>query len=454
MKTDCRDKKIKSFWKGKSGVMTHGMKRGIWVNSGIIFWLLSFNISLIAADFQGSHHIFEYEKAPIAYSRTEAGDPVARFSKDLESGNQELAFDLKFGYLPDILKKLDILPESQVLVFSKSSLQRDLISPTSPRAIYFNDDVYIGWVRWSGSLEISTADPELGGVFYVLPQEKQRVPAIARKNSCLECHVSSKSMGVPGHLFRSFRTTVQGELYQTIGGESMNHNTLLIDRFGGWYVSGSHKGQPHLGNVFGKQRYLNWDEDPMTYGNQSGLTEFFDSSQYYRDSSDMVALMVLSHQIHMHNFLTRLSFETRKNLSAYGHIRYVHPIAEAFLQYLLFAGEPLLEGEIRGGTRFETEFAKRPPFDSRGRSLREFNLKTRLFKYPCSYLVYSDSFRKLPGEIKDFVYFRLWEILSGKDTSEPYREISKYIKRAILEILEDTVKNLPEYWNSSLLPDI
>jgi ABC-type transporter Mla MlaB component len=133
-------------------------------------------------------------------------------------------------------------------------------------------------------------------------------------------------------------------------------------------------------------------------------------------------------------------------LAQYGHINYLRNISEAFLKYLLFTEEAPMADPIRGLSDFTREFAAQGPRDQRGRSLREFDLRTRLFKYPCSYLIYSSAFDNLPPRMKEVLFRRLWEILSGGDSSPEFQRMPALSKRAILEILVDTKPGLPDYW--------
>src|SRR5207302_8884790 len=117
---------------------------------------------------------------------------------------------------------------------------------------------------------------------------------------------------------------------------------------------------------------------------------------------------------------------------------------EPLLKYLLFSGETGLTDRVRGTSGFAEEFCQRGPRDSRGRSLRDFDLQRRLFKYPCSYLIYSAAFDSLPGPVKDYVLHRLWEVLNGKDTSAEFAHLTTADRRAMLEILVTTKPNLPD----------
>ena len=131
-----------------------------------VFALALLSLPLAAEDFQGSDHPLEYDQEPIKYSETQPNDPVAALQAKILSGEVSLGWDDKFGYLPAVLDAFKVPRASQMLVFSKSSLQRKNISPDNPRAIFFNDDVYIGYVPGAPLMEISAVDPLLGGTFY------------------------------------------------------------------------------------------------------------------------------------------------------------------------------------------------------------------------------------------------------------------------------------------------
>lgn len=416
-------------------------------------WVLLAGCLLVAAlgcadadDFQGATHLMPFDEDTINYSKTKDSSPVARLQERIDKGELKLAHDERFGYLPALLKAFKIETNSQTLVFSKTSFQRERISPKTPRALYFNDDIYLGFVAGSPLLEISAADPKLGGVFYSLEQAKVDKPRFVRTDQCLECHASAKSMGVPGHLLRSFATDETGFVDLNSGTSLVNHRTPIEERWGGWYVTGQHGKQLHRGNLFGKAAFARQEKEPNYLGNRDSLEGFFDHTGYLAGTSDIAALMVLEHQTHMHNFITRLNYESTIALRQYGHINYLKNILEAFVRYLLFAEEAAFGSSIQGSPAFARRFEDRGPKDQQGRSLRQFDLQTRLFKYPCSYLIYSKAFDQLPTKVKESLYQRLWDILSGKDASETYQHLSAETKKAILEILADTKTDLPAYW--------
>ena len=312
---------------------------------------------LSRADFQGSTHLMPFDEETINYSKTPDANPVSRLQERISQGEVKLKFDDRYGYLPALLEALKIPRSSQMLVFSKTSFQRERISPRTPRALFFNDEVYVGFIPGSPLMEVSTADPKLGGVFYTLDQSRMDKPRFVRTDQCLECHASAKSMGVPGHLVRSFATDEDGVVDLNNGVSPVNHRTPLSERWGGWYVTGTHGDQTHRGNLVGKAAFEREKKEPNHLGNRTNLTAFFDVSRYLSPSSDIVALMVLEHQTHMQNFITRLNYAATLALAQYGHVDYLKSATEAFLKYLLFVEEAPLSAPIKGTSDFATAFA-------------------------------------------------------------------------------------------------
>ena len=391
-----------------------------------------------------------FDEEALQYTKAPETGPVARLQQRINKGEVKLKHDDAFGYLFSVLRELNISTNSQMLVFSKTSFQRERISPKTPRALFFNDDVYVGFIPGSPLMEVSMADPKIGGVFYTLSQAPAEKPKIVRNDQCLECHASAKSMGVPGHLVRSFAVDEAGVVDLNSGTSLVNHRTPFEERWGGWYVTGTHGAQKHRGNLFGTDAFARQEKEPNYRGNVTDLKPFFDVASYPSANSDIVALMVLEHQTHMHNFIARLNYETTMALQTYGHIRYLKSVADSFLKYLLFTEEAPLSAPVKGTTDFVGQFAGQGPRDQQGRSLRDFDLQTRLFKYPCSYLIYSEPFDNLPEPMKAHLYQRLYDILTGKDSSADFKNIPPERRRAIYEILRETKKGLPAYWNETL----
>lgn len=402
----------------------------------------------------------DFERPPINYATAETRDIIAPLIEKIRAGHVVLDHDGQHGYLASLLSELKVPRSSQVLVFSKTSLQRQRISPKTPRAIYFNDDVTIGFCLRGDVLEVAAADPNLGTVFYTLDQDEANGAAFTRQTeSCLICHGSSSNQGFPGHLIRSVSADRTGELVLSRGTKRVDHSTPFEDRWGGWYVTGSSGKQLHLGNRIFNGRL---DQEGEGVGNVTDLKGYFTVTNYLEPGSDLIALMVLEHQGEAHNRLTRANYLTRlalleqaemnrilgspANERSDGIKRRIQRACEPVVEYLLFCQEAKLGGHVCGTSDFRRDFEARGPFDSKGRTLRQFELKSRMFRYPMSYVIYSRIFDGLPGEAKARVYERLWEVLTGHDRSKEFAHISMEDRRTILEILLETKKDLPTYW--------
>ncbi len=415
--------------------------------------------SLALAEFGRSSYIVPYNESPISYAVTPTTDPVAQLQRRLAAGDAVLTYDPKLGYLPALLEALGIPAESQVLVFARTSLQRDFISPRTPRALYFNDDVYIGYVPGAPLIEIASVDANQGTIFYTLRQGGGQ-PTVTRDDQCLQCHAAPRTLGVPGLIVRSVFADSTGMPLLSAKSFNTDHRSPLAERWGGWYVTGTHGEQRHMGNVIANDESL----DTEAGANITDLTGRFDPTNYLNAHSDIVALMVLEHQTYMHNLITRVNYETRmarRDREAInkmtGHPadtptestqRRIERAGEELLRYMLFVDEEILTDPLRGTSGFAESFAAQGPRDSKGRSLRDLDLNRWLFEYPCSYLIYSEAFDALPDPVREYVYQRLWDILQGNDTSGEYRSLSTPDRQAILEILLETKEGLPEYWRA------
>ena len=366
-------------------------------------------------------------------------------------GGLKLEYTEKWGYLPSLLKYYNIPISSQGLVFSKSSFQLMQIAPDAPRAIYFNDDVYVGWVNHGQYIEVATVDPQTGPVFYTLGQEDDHhYPVLEpQKEQCLVCHDTFQTnTPVPRLLMLSVLPNPDGNALKAAA-LITNDQSPFRERWGGWYVTGTHGKQQHLGNTIVRARADDIDDmkmfiarmDLSAGANVSDLSKRFDTKEYLSPHSDIVALMVLGHQTHVHNMITSGVYELRdaegKGLSGKMN-EIVKDAGERIVRAMLFAGETPLTEPVLGTSSFAAEFKSQGPRDKRGRSLRELDLQRRLLRYPLSYLVYSKSFDAMPGGLKDYVYRRFREILSGEDTSADFARLSESDRKAIFEILKET----------------
>jgi len=407
----------------------------------------------------------DFDREPIRYSTATPDNVVSRLQKRLDAGNVRLDFDERTGYARSLLRALNVPESSQMLVFSKTSFQRQRISPKTPRALYFNDNVYVGYCSDGDVMEVSAVDPELGPVFYTLDQEKADRPRLVRQgDSCLICHANSQTRSVPGLLVRSVYPDAGGFPILASGTFRTDHTSPLAERWGGWYVTGTHGKQKHLGNLIVTDKRTPEEADNSAGMNVTDLGSRFDASKYLARSSDIVALMVSEHQTTAHNLITAANFQTRMALYQEAALNRelkqppgyrwdsttsrIKAAGEPLVKYLLFSEEAPWSDPIKGTTSFAADFARRGPRDKQGRSLRDFDLHRRLFKYPCSYLIYSPAFDALPTEVKSYVYRRLWDVLSNLDMNKEFVHLSPADRQAITEILCDTKPGLPAYWKS------
>lgn len=410
--------------------------------------------------FPGPAGAVDLDRPPINYGTTTPDNVVTALSNKIRGGKIVQKHDEDHGYLASVLENLGVPLSSQVLVFSRTSLQRSRISPKTPRAIYFNDEVAVGFCLHGDVLEIAAADPIVGTAYYTIGQNPSKKGAIIRQTeSCLLCHGSSANQGFPGHLVRSVSPDRTGEPVFSRGTKHVDHTTPFAERWGGWYVTGTSGTQTHLGNKV----FDDGSEPKASDGiNVTDLTPLFTVANYLTPHSDLVALMVLEHQAEAHNRLARANFLTRTALAeqadmnkafglpanerSEGITRRIQWACEPLVEYLLFSEEAPLAGAVAGTSGFAKEFTARGPFDSKHRTLREFDLRSRMFRYPMSYLIYSRSFDGLPAEARERVYLRLWEVLTGKDRSKPFTHLSPADRQAVLEILRETKTGLPAYW--------
>lgn len=393
-----------------------------------------------------------YDHAAIQYPTRPTDDAITRLQKKIDSGEVKLDFDAKWGYLPSLLKHLRINTDSQMLVFSKTSFQGPKISPKKPRALYFNDDVAVGFVPEGDLMEFVALDPKQGVVFYTLEREKTDKPSFLRRtDQCIACHLIPGTLNVPGLLATSVIPGPDGSPRFAAAAVIVDSRTPLDQRWGGWYVTGTAGGLQDRGNSIAPSPD---QPDLLDFrGNQNvtSLEGRLDTSTYLAPTSDLVALMTLEHQTRMTNLLTRVGWETRIAI-AEGKLPQFHDrldfLTTELVAYMLFADEAKIYDPMAGVSTFTKTFAERGPRDKQGRSLRDFDLKTRLFQYPLSYMIYDAAFDALPEPAKTQVYRKLFDVLTGKDTSPRYARLSVEDRKAILEIVLDTKPGLPDYWRS------
>ncbi len=400
--------------------------------------------------------IYDHDYPFIDYSGTPQHNDVAHLIARMKAGKVKLVYGAPRGYLDSLLKALGIDPASQVLVYSKTSLQIDLITPQTPRAIYFNDDTYVAWIENTPMIEISTMDGMMGTVFYTLQERPVDDPHFERQTvRCLSCHdtFSLSGGGVPNFLFLSAYTRQNQQIITNEVAVPTSDATPITDRWGGWYVTGKTDGIAHLGNILPTAT----GELPLSAARPHDLATvdgLFDTQPYPADTSDVVALLVLQHQVDVHNLIIHANYRCRWLMEHFqpgsstagltweqlspGLQRHFIQLLEPLVRGMLMVNAAPLPHPIRGSSAYAKSFEARGPRDSQGRSLRDLDLQTRLFRYPLSFLIYSEGFDFLPGAAKEYVYRRLDEVLTGRDTRPAFAKLSPADRSAILGILRAT----------------
>jgi hypothetical protein len=381
-------------------------------------------------------------------------DPITRLAGRLDRGEVTLEYREGEGYLRDLLKALDVNMDSQALVFSKTSFQQAIINPRNPRAVYFNDEVSVGTVPGGDVHELLAL--EAGGqgmVFYSMSARKVDRPRLQRRGiECLFCHAMGNK-GAPSLVVASVIPDQDGTpAYTSTFISTIDHRTPLEQRWGGWYVTGTHGSQQHLGNAVAPDPLHPLDLELAGSQNLTSLESKFDVTKHLTGTSDIVALMTLEHQVGIANRLNAVAFQyarfKRDGLSDADWTQLDAEIDD-IVGYLLFVDEAQLAEPVTGVSTFTRTFAERGPRDTRGRSLRDFDLQTRLFRHPLSYMVYSPLFDGMPSPILDRIYQRLYDVLTGRETGAKYAQLSTADRRTLFEILVETKPNLPAYFTGS-----
>jgi hypothetical protein len=399
---------------------------------------------------------------PDEFSSPVVSDSVTSMMGKIKAGNLSLEYEPKQGYLRAVLKQLGISLTSQILVFSKTSLQANFISPTTPRALYFNDHAYVGWIPNAPYIELISIDPLIGPVFYMLANRKGPSPVISRQTlECFQCHFTPMTGQVPGLMARSVYAGPDGVPRFANGSFRTTATSPMKERWGGWYVTGQHGDQRHMGNEVARGDEQASTIDTAKGANVVDLGRYFGVDRYLSSHSDIVALMVFEQQLTIQNAITKAGFLTRKaekdglDLLKFGftaqhveeeiHERVAHA-CEPVVKAMLGSEEPALASPIKGTSGFASAYSQSSPADRMGRRLSDLDLRTKLLKYSCSPMVYSAAFDGLPHKAKEQIYHRFNEIFSGMDTSPSFVHLTKNDRQTVKEILIQTKSDLAPYF--------
>lgn len=403
-----------------------------------------------------------FEEPPISYSATQTNDRATAINAAFQARADEIRSLPAKKRLKWLLDELGVPVESQLLVFSKTSLQRDLINPETPRVLYFSDEAYVGW-SVTGSFEVSVFDAKLGTTFYLFDQHAAKeVPLLERSGDCLLCH--SRHEHTPSLRTRTVFPDANGEPLSGSGGSNVAPSTPLAERWGGWYVTGTAAPFEHRANLTGKKVEDFEGPNAQPTRNLATLEGVVDTRRYLLKTSDVLPMLMHDHQVHVHNVLSTANQDARIALHRWPAMREILNLpkdappqgsclvvfdsqAEKILDALLCRDEAAWPAEgFRSDGVFAAAYAKTRKPDARGRSLRDLDLKTRLFRYRCSPLIYSQSFATLPKELRENVLLRLSAGLRAYPPSPAFGHLAEDERVAIHEILTATLPDLPKGW--------
>ena len=390
-----------------------------------------------------------FKEPPHEYLKRTPNDRFTKLKADIETGKVRLDHTNPKAYLISLLQTLGISPFTQTLVFSTTSLQLSRISPENPRAIYFNEDIYVGWVP-GGKIEVIGIDPKWGAITYIfeIPRPKSPPPLIQRATRCMNCHASGEIGGAPGLLVSSVVPGPGGGSLDAFRQGKSGHDVPFHERFGGWHVTGRHGITKHWGNLTGTLSSAGLKTIPNKPGQR------FPLDRYPVPTSDILAHLLLEHQVGFVNRVVSATYRARAVLAgAVPSIgdsdapTFLDREANSLVRYLLFADEAKFPvAGVDGDPLLQKDFSKNRRQNKMGFSLKDLDLSTRLFRFRCSYMIYSDSFSGLPLELKTRVFHQLEQVLSTEANSTDFAYLPISEKRTIRSILSETLSGLPKDW--------
>jgi len=385
----------------------------------------------------------DIDRPPHEYHSRQPRDRFTRVKDDLESGRLAVDRSSEKAFVESLLRALEIPASSQMLAFSTTSLQLRLITPANPRALYFNEDIYLGWVP-GGRIEMLALDPELGAIFYIFDPPRNDQPVrVERSERCMNCHSGADTGRIPGLVVKSVLPGERGGSLKSFRIEQTGHQIPFEERFGGWYVTGDRRLASALGNMVGNYVDGQLLKTPLEPG------RFFDFARYPVATSDPLPQLLHEHQAGFVNRVVEAGYRARTYLHAGGgqltaeQGRLLDEQARIVVRYVLFADEaPLPAGGLRGDSAFQADFVKTRIAGPGGASLKDFDLRTRLFRHRCSYMIYTPIFNALPPALKQRIHGQLAAALSTTQPAAEYAYLPAAEKQAIRAILRATVPDL------------
>lgn len=378
-------------------------------------------------------------------------DRFSRLKAELNAGTRALDTTSEARFLESLLEALEVPVSSQMLVYSVTSLQKNLISPKRPRALYFSDDTYVGYVP-GGQIEVISLDPDLGGIFYIFDDFRPgRRPHLERSDDCMRCHSPHYMQGIPGLVVESVVPGITGGGEKAFRREMSGHAIPLDLRFGGWHVTGAPASLKHWGNLLLVYTDEGRKERPIQPG------ELFDLHRYPRATSDVLPQLLHEHQVGFVNravqamYRARILLQEKPGSPVAPEVELeLEQLAHGLVRYLLFAEEAALPAEgIAGEPEFKTAFAASRKAGPGGASLRDLNLATRLLQHRCSYMIYSPAFAGLQDALKERVFRLLEKALSATEAPEEFAYLPSEEREAIRGILRATLPDLPAGWGEA-----
>jgi hypothetical protein len=393
-----------------------------------------------------AQEVRDFKAAPHSYWDHPPKDAATAFLAKVAAGEIKIDASSEHSFVRGILDALKVPVSSQLLVYSATSMQSERINPRNPRALYYNEDVYVGVVP-GGRVEMIGVDPEMGGVFYLFDPPRAGLPPRAERSTrCFNCHAGNATDRVPGFISESVAPIISGASYESYRRDDsgQGHQIPLAIRFGGWHVTSAKSFGDTKANLFANNNGGGVKIVKIKPG------EMWDIEKHLLPTSDILSHLVHEHQIGFDNRVFQASYLARE-IAAKGGTpsaadqEKLNVKARDIVRYVLFADEAKLPpGGIEGDAQFAADFAKTRRASQAGLSLKDFDLRTRIFKHRCSYMIHTPQWSAMPPLIKDRVYAGMKTALSGRHKDFAYLPAQERL--AIVGILRETLDDLPADW--------